>query len=433
MIDPKNMRKWVLSSTLAGVLLAAPMTGQAALGDQTLKRGMSHDDVRQLQDVLKGKGHFTYKTSTGYFGAITEEAVKQFQREAKITVDGIVGPQTFKALGTSKERKAASASKAKSGTIRSNKLLRIGSRGQTVKAVQSKLKQMGMYTYTIDGIYGSRTDRAVRQFQREQGLQVDGIVGPETIAALNSVQTDKSTGKKAPKKTSKKKEQKTVELAKKNPAPKTDSTSPILRFGARGTQVKDVQKQLKAAGVFPHAIDGVFGIQTQSAVRRFQQQQGLVVDGIVGPQTLAKLQSPKKPKQSDPKNSSSKKSESAHAGFNVIQLVAHAGELIGAPYAWGGTTPSGFDCSGFLVHVFGKQGVTLPRTVAQQWQAGKKVSQPSVGDVVFFETYTSGPSHNGIYVGNGQFIHSGTSTGVTISDLNSSYWKSRYLGAKQLH
>lgn len=405
MVDPKSMKKWALSSALAGVVLTAPLTGYAALGDQTLKQGMSHNDVKQLQNVLKDKGYFTYSTSTGYFGPITRDAVMQFQKEANLSVDGIAGPMTFKALNISSSPTPKEPDKS-AQSINTNQLLRVGSRGQAVTDLQNKLQSAGLYTYAVDGIYGSRTALAVRQFQQQKGLQVDGIAGPKTLAALNGV----PASKQPPEQTSPNK-----------PAPNNDAAQ-ILRFGARGSAVTDLQNKLKTAGVFPYTVDGIFGKQTETAVRNFQLRQGLTVDGIAGPKTLAKLQSP---------NSSGKPGN--NASFNVIQLVAHAGKLMGTPYVWGGTTTSGFDCSGFLVYVFNKQGVKLPRTVAQQWNAGKKVSQPSVGDVVFFETYKSGPSHNGIYVGNNQFIHSGSSTGVTISNLNSSYWKSRYLGAKQLY
>ncbi|MHC0035469.1 C40 family peptidase [Pseudoneobacillus sp. C159] len=115
---------------------------------------------------------------------------------------------------------------------------------------------------------------------------------------------------------------------------------------------------------------------------------------------------------------------------SVDTLVTEAKKHIGTPYVWGGTTPSGFDCSGYLNFVYAKAGITLPRTVASIWSETKAVANPKVGDIVFFETYTSGPSHAGIYLGNNKFIHAGSSTGITISDLTNSYWKARYLGAK---
>ncbi|UQD51854.1 peptidoglycan endopeptidase [Bacillus methanolicus] len=115
---------------------------------------------------------------------------------------------------------------------------------------------------------------------------------------------------------------------------------------------------------------------------------------------------------------------------NVNALIAEAKKYIGVPYAWGGSTPSGFDCSGYLNYVYKKVGISIPRTVASIWNATKKVSSPRVGDIVFFETNNNGPSHAGIYLGNNKFIHAGSSTGVTISDKNSSYWGPRYIGAR---
>jgi peptidoglycan DL-endopeptidase LytE len=122
--------------------------------------------------------------------------------------------------------------------------------------------------------------------------------------------------------------------------------------------------------------------------------------------------------------------ETETAASKINSLVAESKKYIGSPYIWGGTSSSGFDCSGYLNFVFTKVGVSLPRTVATIWRETKAVANPSVGDIVFFETYTSGPSHAGIYLGNNKFIHAGSSTGVTVSDLTSSYWKNRYLGAK---
>ncbi|WP_423800734.1 LysM peptidoglycan-binding domain-containing protein [Neobacillus sp. SAB-20_R2A] len=120
----------------------------------------------------------------------------------------------------------------------------------------------------------------------------------------------------------------------------------------------------------------------------------------------------------------------ATSSASLVQgVIEEAKKYLGSPYKWGGNTPAGFDCSGFTVYVFNKVGISLPRTAATQWDATTPVASPSIGDLVFFQTYKLGPSHVGIYLGNNKFI-SAASTGVTISDMTSTYWKTRYLGAK---
>jgi peptidoglycan DL-endopeptidase LytE len=111
-------------------------------------------------------------------------------------------------------------------------------------------------------------------------------------------------------------------------------------------------------------------------------------------------------------------------------VITEAKKYIGTPYLWGGNTPAGFDCSGFSKYVFEKVGISLPRTAATQFSGLKAVSTPSPGDLVFFTTYAPGASHLGIYIGDNKFIHAGSSTGVTITDMNNPYWKPRYLGAR---
>ncbi len=115
----------------------------------------------------------------------------------------------------------------------------------------------------------------------------------------------------------------------------------------------------------------------------------------------------------------------------VRELTRSALRFLGSPYVFGGTSRAGFDCSGFVQHVFAMLGIQLPRTADAQFYEGRPVKGPlQPGDLVFFTTYTAGPSHVGIYIGNGAFVDATSSRGVTISHLSDPYWSSRYIGAR---
>lgn len=117
----------------------------------------------------------------------------------------------------------------------------------------------------------------------------------------------------------------------------------------------------------------------------------------------------------------------------AVNLTRNALRFLGVPYAFGGTSASGFDCSGFVQHVYARLGLHLPRTADAQFTEGKRVrGQLLRGDLVFFETYAAGVSHVGIYLGNNRFVHASSSRGVTVSSLHERYWSARYLGAKRL-
>ena len=112
------------------------------------------------------------------------------------------------------------------------------------------------------------------------------------------------------------------------------------------------------------------------------------------------------------------------------QILAKATEYLGTPYVYGGASPSGFDCSGFVYYVYGTFGISVGRTPAEQYNAGMVVDKANLqpGDIVLFAgTGSSSISHTGIYAGNGQFIHSPNSRStVSYSDLTSGYWSEHF-------
>ena len=116
-------------------------------------------------------------------------------------------------------------------------------------------------------------------------------------------------------------------------------------------------------------------------------------------------------------------------------LVGTALSLRGTPYRNGGSDLMGFDCSGFTQYVFAKYGVVLPREVREQFQQGKSVkdNELTAGDLLFFTTTAPGATHVGIAIGGDQFVHAPSSTGVVrVERLSTSYWSTRYLGARRI-
>ncbi|PPA70443.1 NlpC/P60 family protein [Jeotgalibacillus proteolyticus] len=123
-------------------------------------------------------------------------------------------------------------------------------------------------------------------------------------------------------------------------------------------------------------------------------------------------------------------SETPATSVSVQTVITIAKEQMGIPYVWGGSTPDGFDCSGFIYYVFKQAGLPFGRTTAEgQHALTANVSSPQAGDLVFFEnTYKVGISHVGIYLGNNQFIHTNDGEGVHITDLDNAYWQEKFAG-----
>ena len=120
---------------------------------------------------------------------------------------------------------------------------------------------------------------------------------------------------------------------------------------------------------------------------------------------------------------------------NIKELKKSAYGFLGTRYRFGGSSRSGIDCSSFVQHVFRELEVSLPRTAREQFEVGSAVAPGDLqrGDLIFFSTYASYPSHVGIYLGNNKMIHaSSRDRRVVISSMNTSYYRSRFLGAKRI-
>jgi cell wall-associated NlpC family hydrolase len=119
---------------------------------------------------------------------------------------------------------------------------------------------------------------------------------------------------------------------------------------------------------------------------------------------------------------------SRRAGSGVVE-IAH--KYVGAPYRWGGSSPSGFDCSGLVRYVYAQVGVELPHNAAKQYALGAPVSREELlpGDIVFFDRLR----HNGIYIGDGRFIHARqTGKRVAIAGLDEAWYAEHWVGARRI-
>ena len=194
-----------------------------------------------------------------------------------------------------------------------------------------------------------------------------------------------------------------------------------FRVGDQGEEIAEIQDQLVLLG-YDVMADGTFGAATVDAIKNFQKSCGIKADGLIGPATYTALLGKEMPDITH------------NASYLANSIIASSMNYIGVPYVFGGTSPYGFDCSGYVQYVFAKAGISIPRTADVQYEFGTPISTTDLvpGDLVFFSTYTYGASHVGIYLGDNKFIHASSSNGVTISSLGQAYYSSRYIGARRI-
>ena len=223
----------------------------SSTGYVTLREGDKNDSVRKLQEQLKKLGYYSGSVD-GSYGSGTVAAVLSFQKQNNLKEDGVAGPATQRVLyGTNSSITYAT--------------IRPGDEGTAVTNLQYTLYELGYYDGRVAGVYGDTTSDAVRAFQiRNDVSPVDGIAGNKTLQKMYSSSA--------------------VAAAASNTEYKT------LREGDIGNEVVELQDCLKQLGYLAE-ITGIYDNATTVAVRAFQQNNGLTVDGVAGADTQAKLYS----------------------------------------------------------------------------------------------------------------------------------------------
>lgn len=157
---------------------------------------------------------------------------------------------------------------------------------------------------------------------------------------------------------------------------------------------------------------------------------------ICSPST-ADTSAPETPEEAPTETPAETPADNPAATVSGSEIVSLAQQYLGVPYVYGGSSPSGFDCSGFTMYIFAQVGVKLPHGATSQLSYGASVSRSELqpGDLVFFQDYGAVASHVGIYIGGDQFIHASSSSGnsrcVTVSSLAESYYANHYYTARR--
>lgn len=229
-----------------------------------VKLGDSGAEVEEVQKYLIAKNFLTGEAD-GIFGEETEAALKKFQSEHGLLVDGVCGEETLKLLKTSENV---------AGT---KNYWQLGDSGDKVSELQNILIELGYLTGEADGDFGEATESALKEFQSANGLTADGICGAETLARLEN------TSAKYNPKLGRDPEETSNNL--------TQPTEPLQR-GDQGYEVRQLQEMLIGLGYLTGVADGDFGETTENALKDFQFAVGLTVSGIFDDETFNMMNSP---------------------------------------------------------------------------------------------------------------------------------------------
>ena len=373
-----------------------------------MQLGDSGDDVEGVQQRLYELGYVTTKSNiTGTFGELTQSAVEEFQSKNSLKSDGKVGNNTLESLFSENPV---------------SKCYSIGDKDDVIKQVQQKLKKLKYYSGSADGEYTKATATAVRKFQQNNDLVVDGTLGPTTKSAILS----------------------------------SHAQPYVMQLGESGSDVKKVQTRLSQLNYLRSAnVTGYFGEKTEEAVIAFQERNKLHADGKVGTGTYNSLfsSSAKKAKtvsssasssgsasgsSSSGSSGSSSSSSSSSSSKGVEKLIEIAQSKKGCRYVSGAKGPNSFDCSGFVYYCLKESGVKISYMTSIGWRTTSRftridsLSSCKRGDILVFSGSTMAAGHVGIYLGSGSMIDAGSSAGcvrITTTVLSGSYWPSHFLMA----
>ena len=243
-------------------------------------------------------------------------------------------------------------------------------------------------------------------------------------AASSEVKPVVAAPQAQPAKPAKAKKEKPAKAAKKTAAPKQEKKQDKQKTNVQQSnwRLKVAQQKLNVLGFSDERPNGKMTQATTDALKSFQKKHSLKAHGELDDVTYRKL---------------TWEAFTQKEGIQKVQgkdIVSRAAKYKGVPYVFGGTTPKGFDCSGYVQYVFKDCKAALPRLADEQALKGVFVTQRQLrpGDLVFFTTYLPGASHVGIYAGSGQFWSASSSKGVILSSLKDEYWKTRYYGARRV-
>ncbi len=358
--------------------------------------GDSGTDVEELQKRLVELDYMN--KATGYFGDETAAAVKEFQSRNDLDVDGMIGTLTREAL-YSEEAIAHSLS--------------YGETGEEVLSYQKRLFNLGYLTTDPDGTFGKDTVAAVKLFQELNGLIPDGHIGPMTREIMMS----------------------------------SDAQANALTIGMSGDTVKSVQKKLKTLGYLSDA-DGYYGSGTEAAVRAFQKNNGLSVDGKVGRKTMAKLVSDDAVKASPDQpaatpgggggGTSTPAPGGNTGGATADRFVEIALGKLGSSYRTGAKGPSSFDCSGFVYWCLNQAGVKQGYMTSKTWRSVTKyrkitdIDDCKKGDVLVFKM-SSSKGHVGIVINGEEMVDASSGNGkVMRRSYKTDYWRKYFYCAYRI-